>query len=331
MKGKRVFSRLFDFVYFHLMSLVVGFTLIGPYDIVITPSPPLTIGIVGWLLGLRRNVPFVYNIQELYPDYAVNQGIITNPLLIALARRIERFVYTRSNKLVPISEGFSRTIQKRGIAKENICVIQNFVDIKNYPILSRVNSFSEKYGLIKSFVVYYGGNIGTSQDWNSLLYTAKSLSHLPIQFIITGDGVYEKWLEEQVKKENLLNVKLLGYQRKEIIPQIFASSDVCIIPMKTLATTDTFPSKIYAILASGKSVIAQADPDSDLWRLIKEARCGRVVPPGNPQLFADAIKQAYHERTELHLEGERGYRLVKERYSKEFAAKKYSELILELT
>jgi colanic acid biosynthesis glycosyl transferase WcaI len=313
------------------MSLVVGFVILGSYDIVITPSPPLTIGIVGWLLGLGHRVPFIYNIQELYPDFAINQRLIKNKLFIALLRRIEKFIYARSTKLVPISESFSKIIERNGISSGKITVISNFVDIDHYPALPKTNTFSLEYNLLDSFVVYYGGNIGLSQDWDSLLYAAKNLAHLPIQFIITGDGVHKAWLENEVCKRNLQNIKVLGYQEKQIIPQIYASSDICTIPMKAMTTIDTFPSKVYSIMASGKAVLAQAEKESELWWLINEAKCGYVILPGDSHSYANALSHAYNNRKDLIGMGERGRRFVVERYSKKIVAKKYDMLIRELT
>jgi glycosyltransferase involved in cell wall biosynthesis len=261
----------------------------------------------------------------------VNQGLIKNKLFIAILRWIEQFVYTRSTKLVPISEGFSEIIQRRGISRNKINVISNFVDVDQYPVLSRANPFSLKNGLLESFIVYYGGNIGLSQDWNSLLHAAKNFSHLPIQFIITGDGVNRAWLENEVCRRNLQNVKVLGYQEKQIIPQIYACSDICTVPMKAMTTVDTFPSKLYSIMASGKAVLVQAEEETELWWLINEAKCGWVILPGDPQSYADALLRAYHSRKELIEMGERGRRFVMERYSKNIIAKKYDKLIRELS
>ncbi len=330
-KGSRVFSRMFDYIYFHIMSLIVGLFLLGPYDIVIAPSPPLTIGIIGWLLAANRRVPFIYNIQELYPDFAVNQGLIKNKFFIEILRWIEKFVYARSTILVPVAVGFSEIIQQRGISKDKINVIPNFVDTNQFPALPRKNSFSRKYNLQESFIVYYGGNIGLSQDWDTFLYAAKTLSHLDITFIVSGDGVSREWLENEVRLRNLKNINLLGYQEKQIIPYIYASSDICTIPMKAMTNIDTFPSKIYSIMASGKPVLAQAEKGSDLWMLINEAKCGWVVLPSQPQSYTDILIYSYYHREELTAMGKKGRSFVLENYSKVSITQKYNIMIGELT
>ena len=120
---------------------------------------------------------------------------------------------------------------------------------------------------------------------------------------------------------------MLGYQPRELMPQINASSDVGTIPMKASTTTDTFPSKIYTILACAKPAIVSADPDSELAWLIQQAECGRVVPPDDPQAYTYAVLKAYEERECLHLEGSQGRRFVEREYSKEAIGLKYNNLI----
>ncbi len=331
MKGKRIISRIFDYAWFHLMSLFVGISGFKSYDIVIAPSPPLSIGVIGWLLGVYRRVPFVYNIQEMYPDFAINQRIVKNRLIIKLLRILERFVYTQSKVLVPISERFSNTLKERGVPKEKIRVIPNFVDTELYKPLPRKNPFSDKYDFMKNFVVLYGGNLGLSQDWESLLLASKAVMSLPITFLIVGDGVLRHWLEQEANKRGLHNIKLLDYQPRETMPYVYASCDICTIPMKKNTTSDTFPSKIYTIMACAKPVIASADGDSELRWLIKQAQCGRLIQPENPERYTEGIVQAFEDRSHLPTEGERGRLYILSRYSKEFVAHRYKELIDELT
>ncbi|HEV2130698.1 MAG TPA: glycosyltransferase family 4 protein, partial [Longimicrobiaceae bacterium] len=165
MKENRVLRRMLDYIRFHAVSLVAGPALVGRYDIVLAPSPPLTIGVAGWVLSVWGRTPVVYNVQEIYPDFAINQGLIRNPAFIRLLQWVERFVYARSDRIVSISEGFQRTIRARGVAEEKLLVIPNFVDTELYRPLPRHNEFSAQHELDDDFVVLYGGNIGLSQDW----------------------------------------------------------------------------------------------------------------------------------------------------------------------
>ncbi len=331
MKGQRVYTRVLDYIYFHLMSLFIGFLMLGRHDIVIAPSPPLTMGLVSWLLGLRMGSPSIYNVQELYPDFAINQGLIRNAAFISLLRRMERFVYARNTIIVTRSEWVSQIIRQRGVSNGKLTVIPNFVDTELYHPLPRINEFSTQHGLNSDFIILYGGNVGLSQDWDSLLYAAEELSQLPLKFVIVGGGARSTWLEEEVAKRRLKNVMLLGYKPRHEMAMINASADVCTIPMKTDTTVDTFPSKIYTIMACAKPVIVQADANSELAWLVNEVGFGRVTAPDDSKAYTEAVRQAFGQRDVLYEEGLRGRVFVENTYSKEVVGKKYHELIRRLS
>jgi glycosyltransferase involved in cell wall biosynthesis len=326
-RGSKVIRRGLDFIWFHLASLLASVRTVGAYDIVVAPSPPLTIGVIAWLQASLRGVPSVYNVQEIYPDFMINQGMLRSDWAIKAWRRLERFVYDRSAAVVPISEWFARAIRGRGVPDDKLVVIPNFVDTELYRPLPRDNEFARAHGLLDRFTVLYGGNIGLSQDWESFLHAASALASHPIDFVVVGGGAREDWLKTEVRRRGLRNVKLLGYQPRELMPMINAASDVGTIPMKATTTSDTFPSKIYTILACAKPAIVSADEDSELAWLIREARCGTVVPPESPEAYADAVFAAYARRETLGEEGARGRAYVVDRYSKEAVGRQYDTLI----
>jgi glycosyltransferase involved in cell wall biosynthesis len=331
MKGKRVWARAFDYLRFHVLSLIACLFIIEPQDVVISTSPPLTIGVISWLIGARWRAPSIYKVAEVYPDLAIRQGVVKGRLMIGMMRRVERFVYKRSAMIVPIVEQFKDVIRERGVPDHKLFTIHDFVDTNLYRPLSRKNPFSEKHDLQKTFTILYGGNVGLVQDWESVLHAAETVSDLPIKFVIVGDGIRWKWLSEQIGKRGLKNVLLLGYQAKENMPMINASCDIATIPMTRAGAQDGFPSKIYSILASAKPVIVSADTNAEMAVMVNRVGCGRVVPPENRQAFADAVLKAFHEREQLPAEGERGRKFVENNYSKAVIAQKYDALIHQLT
>ena len=139
------------------------------------------------------------------------------------------------------------------------------------------------------------------------------------------------WLAAEVSGRKLMNVKLIGYQSRDLMPLINASSDLCTIPMKRNTTKDGFPSKIYTIMASGKSVLVEADEDSELRWLVQHVRCGRVVGPEEPAVYTAAIRQAFGERQLLQEEGMRGREYVLTRYSTQEVGRSFDKLIHVLT
>lgn len=331
MKGQRVWARVLDYIRFHVQSLVVSLLLLGPQDIVITTSPPLTMGVMSWLLRVRFGAPSVYIVAEVYPDVAIRLGVLKHSFLIGLMRWLEKFVYWGNSMIVPITVQLKKVLQGRGVPEHKLMMITEFVDPDVYRPLSRINPFAQAHELQEDFVVLYAGNIGLVQDWESVLFAAKASSGLPIQFVIVGDGSLRSWLEKQAQKRGLTNVKVLGYQPKGLMPQVYASCDISTIPMKRAGTLDLFPSKMFVIMASGKPVIASAIEGSELAWIIGEAGCGKVVPPDDPQAFADAVLAAFREKGSLSAVGLRGRKFVEKDYSKETVVRKYDHLIYKLT
>jgi colanic acid biosynthesis glycosyl transferase WcaI len=329
-KGRKVLARAFDYLRFHLVSLLASIRTLGRFDIVIAPSPPLSMGVVGWLQAALHGAPAVYNVQEIFPDFLINQGLIRSRWQIGMLRVLERFVYRRNRMIVPISEWFARALRARGVPDAKLTVIPNFVDTELYHPLPRVNPFATAHGLADRFTILYGGNLGLSLDYESLLHAAAAVRHLPITFAIVGDGARREWLAGEIARRGLENITLLGYQPRDRMGEINASSDVGTIPMMHASTTDTFPSKIYTIMACAKPVIVSADADSELGWLVREAGCGQVVPPEDPQAYTDAVLRAYEQRAELPAQGERGRRFVENTYAKEVVGRAYSALVHRL-
>ena len=271
-KGRRMIARLGDYLGFHAISTVAGARLGGNYEVVLAPSPPLTIGLSAMVLARLRRVPFVYNVQEIYPDIAVSLGMLRNRWLIRLLEGLERFVYAQAQAVVVISESFRKQLLAKGVPAEKLHVIPNFVDVEFVQPGDRTNDFSTQHGLDNRFVVSFAGNLGLTQDLETIVAAARLLRDLPeVRFLIVGDGARRSWLREQLARETLENVQLLPYQPRSVVPLIYASSDLCLVTMKRDTTRDTFPSKIYTIMAAGRPALVSADADSELAWLIEEA------------------------------------------------------------
>jgi colanic acid biosynthesis glycosyl transferase WcaI len=331
-KGSRVGARSLDYARFHAISTAAGLALGARPDVILAPSPPLTIGLSAWMLGLTRRAPFIYNVQEIYPDVAVSLGVLKGRRLVRAMEGLEAFVYARSRVIAVISEWFRRRLLEKGVPPEKLRVIPNFVDTDFMQPGPRNNSFSAARNLDDRFVVLYAGNIGLTQGLETILAAAQLLTHLPdLQFVIIGDGARRGWLEDQLEQERLTNVTLLPYQPRSLVPQIYASSDICLVPLKRGTAQETFPSKIYTIMAAGRPVIASADADSELAWVVTEADCGWAVPPDDPASLAAALENAYHWRAELVKRGLNGRDYVLAHHSRRAVAVQYDALIREVT
>lgn len=328
-KGSRVGARLLDYARFHVISTLAGLSRItGAYDVILAPSPPLTIGLSAWILSRLRHVPFIYNVQEIYPDVAVSLGVLHNRTVIRAMEWLERFVYARAQRVVVISEWFRRRLLVKGVPDAKLQVIPNFVDTDFLQPGERQNFFSARHELDNRFVVLYAGNIGLTQGFETIMAAAQQLADVPdVHFVIVGDGARRAWLEEQLAQHTTSNVILLPYQPRSIVPQIYATSDICLVPLKRGTAQETFPSKIYSIMAAGRPVIASVDPDSELAWVVERVECGWVVPPDDAEALATAIKSAYQRRSDLLAMGLRGRDYVVANHSRQAVARQYDSLI----
>lgn len=329
-KSPKRIVRIVSAIWFNLASLVIGAIVSGRQDVVFASSPPITSGIIGRLLGLMWNAPTAYIIQDIFPDGLIRQGKIRSKALVSFLRKIERLVYNVNDAVVVIAHSFVPTIRSRLKNEENLHLIENFVDTELYRPLPRKSDFSRKYGLDDCFVVSYVGNIGNAQDFQPVIQAAEEFKELPVKFVIIGDGILRHNLEQQIFEHNLTNISVLGYFPRDDTPWANASSDVCMVLLSPHVKGDGFPSKIFSIMACGRTAIITADEGSDLIRVAQESGCGRVVPVGDTDAFVRAVRKAFEVRDELIDEGINARDYVVRNYSKEAISKHYEQLINSL-
>jgi colanic acid biosynthesis glycosyl transferase WcaI len=301
---------------------------VGSYDVVLTPSPPLTNGLAAFLLSRLRGVPYVYNVQDIYPDVAIRMGVLTNPRVIAFFKRMESFVYYRAAAVSVISEGFRRNLLGKGVPDDKIEIIPNFMDTDFVRPLPRHNGFSAEHGLDDRFVVLFAGNVGMSQGLMKVLDTARLLEdHEDILFLIVGNGAAKPGLQDYAEDLGLENVRFLPFQPHEDLPEMYASSDVCLVPLRKGFTGESVPCKVFTITAAGRPLIASVDRDSDTYRFVEKAECGLWVEPENPDALAEAILTLYHDPDRRERLGRNGRAHVEARYTPQVVARQYASLL----
>jgi len=262
----------------------------------------------------------------------VEMGLLRNRGLVGILRLMERFIYRKARKVVVICDQFRRVLLEKGVAAEKVVSIPNFVDAEFVQPLPRDNAFSRQYGLNESFVVSYAGNVGLTQCFEQVLDAAEGLGgYRAVCFVIVGDGGRRRWLEEQIRLRDLRSVCLIPYQPRSSIPQIYASSDLCLVPMKSGLTRSTFPSKIFTIMAAARPVAVIADPDSELVRLTGEAGCGWVAAPGDAAGLAGIVEHALNHPGESSERGRRGREHIQRHYSRQSITSRYLELFQRVT
>lgn len=331
-KGTSSVGRVLAWAVFHALSIVVGIVAVGRVDVIIAPSPPLTMGLACWVLGGLKRAPFVYSVLELHPDIAISLGLVTRPTIIRGLYALERFVYARAARLTVIAEAMRARVLAKGVPPEKVTLVPNFVDTAVALSVPRPNPFSRQHGLDDCFVVSYAGNVGPAQGLEALLDAAVALRDEPrLRIVIVGGGISWTAFAERIASDRIDNVLLLPHQPLETVPLIYGASDVCVVAQSPTTTSDAVPSKVYRIMGAAKPVLAMTVPTSDLAALMRESGGGVVVSAGDPAAIAAVIRESMHAADAWRARGEAGRAHVEAHYSRHIVTGRYTALVDELT
>lgn len=324
-------GRISNYFSYLASAFFVGLFVRRP-DLVVSMTDPFVVGLVAWLVALVKRVPFVYIVQDLYPDVLVQLGKITDPTLVRTIDRMNLFLLRRTKKVVAISLSMKDRLLKKGLDDRKVAVIANWADIGVVEPQPKENRFSIQHRLNDKFVVMYSGNIGLSQSLHFLLESAEGLKEIKdLIFAIIGDGAGKSRLVDKARELGLSNVLFFPYQPAEEMRYSFATADVFVVPLAAGFDGLVVPSKVFSIMASGRPFIAAIDETSEVARLAREFACGLVVKPDNATELARAIRWAYESRGELREMGEKGRKVAERCYSKEIGITQYENIFCKIT
>jgi len=327
-KGKNSLLRIMAWAFFHIVSVIAGLMVVPRPAVILAPSPPLTIGLCAWLLGRLHRAPYIYNVQEIYPDIAIRLGAVRNRWIIDLLYRLERFVYLKASAVTVIALQMRERLLEKGVPSDKVQVIPNFVDVSDLVPMPKDNDFSRKYGLYDKFVVSYAGNMGPAQGLEHFIDAALLLrDKTDICFMMMGDGILREDLKKRVEQFNLANFVFLPYHPYSLMAQAYSSSDLCLVPQAAETGFEAVPSKVYRIMACARPVLAATDPKSDLARLVYDAGCGEVVSPGSAEALVDVIRRAHQSQETWRLMGLAGREHVIRHYARTNVTDQYYTLI----
>lgn len=325
---ERMFNRLLSYLSFNALAAIAGIASRAEYDVILCSNGSFFSGLAAALIGAVKRAPFVYNVQDLYPETPVHAGQLRNKVAIAVLEWLERRMYQAAEHVSVITPSFRTNVTGKGLAPEKVSVIPNFVDSTFIRPLPRENEFSERHGLSGKFVVSHAGNLGYVYDLEALLEAAALLKdEQDIVFLIVGDGVMRQRLIDLVGELRLDSVRFLPFQAREELPRLRAASDVQLALYKHGSARYSMPSKVYEIMASGRPVLASAEPGSDLRRLVVDTQCGVCVEPHDARQLAKAILALRANPRLRRRMGERGRRVVEVDFSPESVVNRYDNLL----
>ncbi len=328
-KYKSSFIRILSFIYWHFISLIIGLFLKKP-NIILTPSPPLSSGLIAILLAKIKGSKSIYNVQEIYPDLLINHGQLNNPVLIKFLKTLEGWVYNFSDAVTTIDQNFYNTIKARIKDLDKLKIISNFVDIDLYKSKSSI-PLPKIFKKIKGVTdMVYAGNIGVAQEWDLLINLAIAIKKSPISIWIIGEGVKKDYLESQIKKHKLINIKLLPYQERKYMPAINLFADFHFIAMNKSMEHNGFPSKVYTIMSSGKPLVVVSSKGTPIVSFLEQTNAAIIVNNHSLVDFKKAVLKLEADKDLRNRIGFNGRKVVEQRFNKPIIIKKYIKLVEDI-
>lgn len=327
-KFKSTVLRLLGFVYWHIVSFFIGLT-IKNVDLILSPSPPLTVGWMNLGLAKLKGCKVVYNVQEIYPDILKLKG----GFVLKFLRWMEHKVYNGSDAVTTIDKVFYDTIEPRFEDKSKLHIIPNFVDTGLYRALSslQVNSLLDPklFPNTDSIKLLYAGNIGHAQSWEPLIELADRTRDLNVEYIVIGEGAKRGYVEEEIQKRDLQKLHLLSYQPRELMPAILSYSDASFIFMAPEMDGDGFPSKVYTIMACERPLLVLSGENTPIVNFLKDKGCAKLITEKNFDKKVNEMVEWLRTVTKEDLSqmGNKGLAEIQAKYTKEKVTDMYVDLV----
>jgi glycosyltransferase involved in cell wall biosynthesis len=320
--------RVFSFFSFMFSSFIEGIK-VPKVDLVWGTSPPIFQGLTAWALARLKGVPFLFEVRDLWPAFAIAVGVLKNPLLIRLSEGLERFLYRHADQVMVNSPGYLGYVQERGAKK--VALIPNGADPAMFAVpVDSAGTLRQKYSLTGKFVVLYAGAHGLSNDLDVLLDAAVRLRSQPhIHFLFVGDGKEKPALQQRVAAEALTNVTFMASVPKTEMAGVLAMADVCVAILKPIEMyKTTYPNKVFDYMAAGKPVLLAID--GVIREVVESNQAGIAVPPGNPQALADGIMVLASHPDEARAMGQAGRNAIIQSFNRAHFSQEFELLLKDL-
>jgi glycosyltransferase involved in cell wall biosynthesis len=318
--------RVINFFSFMFSSFLAGWCVPG-VDLVWGTSPPIFQGVTAWGLARLKGVPFLFEVRDLWPAFAVQVGVLQQPALIRASEWLERLLYRHADCVMVNSPGFIDHVSQRG-AKQ-VKLVPNGSDSSMFNPAISGEEFRCKHGVVAKFVVLYAGAHGISNDLGVLLEAAKQLGDLPeIVFIFLGDGKEKPALVRRAKEMGLTNVIFLPPVAKSEMPYAVAAADACVAILKPIPLYKTvYPNKVFDYMAAGKPVILAIE--GVIREVIDTAQAGLAVSPGDSHSMAQAVRELAGRPEDARRMGLSGRAYVEKHFDRAILADMLEQVLLD--
>lgn len=326
-------GRLWGYFSFMFSSTIAGLFLCKEkYDFILVTSPPLFIGISGYIISRIKRIPFIFEVRDLWPESAIDTQVLTNKWIIKMAFSLEKFIYKKAHLINVLTPAFKKSlvIDKR-INSEKIIFIPNGADFRlSEKLLASFDAkgFRKKMKWENRFVVTYVGAHGVANHLEQVFDAAELLKETPVLFVLIGMGMQKPFLIEEKKRRKITNVEFLDPVPKSEVFQYILASDMGASILKKADTFKTiYSNKTFDYMSCRKPVLMAIDGVSK--ELVEDSKSGSYVEPENADHYKEVISQYLYNPSRLTEEGNNGYDFVKENFDREILSSKYIQLIEE--
>ena len=300
-----------------------------PIEGVIVYIPRFSLASVGAWVRRKYGARYLLNVQDIFPQNAIDAGIIKNPALIAFYECLERRAYSAADALTTHTKGGRDfLIKQKGVPSDKITAVYNWIDPASW-VAPNTGRFRKQYGLEGKFIFLFAGILGPTQGLELVIETAKRLTDLPdIHFLFVGEGREKERLVRLVEMYRLNNVMFTPFVSPREYPQLLAEIDVGLMCLAPTNTTAVVPGKLFGYMAAGLPVIAFLHKESEGHRIMKEAQCGLSADSNSPERAEALIRKMYYEQTTLAKYGANGKAYAIEHFHKEKCIHHIEQLII---
>lgn len=332
-EGKNPIIRALRYFWCNLRTYQIG-KRVENIDVVFANSTPPTQGWIAGKVAKKLKVPFVYSLQDIFPESLVNAGMTKEGSLIwKIGRRVENKTYTNATRIITISDGFKKNLTNKDVDPQKVIVIPNWIDTSAvYDVPRSDNKIIKKYKLDPGkFYICYSGNVGHSQNLELLVEVAEELSETEklIEFVIIGEGAAKEQLKQMIEDKRIKNIHMLPFQPYEDIAHVFSLGDVGLIISKAGIGGSSVPSKTWSIMAAERPILVSFDKNSELSDLVNGIGCGLTCSPEDVESFIDAVIQLKENPELVTTMGKKGRKYLQDNLSKSVCTKEYRKIIEE--
>jgi len=327
------FGRFWGYCSFMLSSLWAALFIVrGKYDLILVTSPPLFVGVTGYVLSRLKRIPLIFEIRDLWPESAIDTGVLTNKWIINLSLAFESFIYKKAKCINVLTPAFYNTLlDKKGVPADKLIMIPNAADfalsdglLQNFD----TNAFRKAHSLENHFVITYVGAHGVANHLDQVLDAAEALSDTNVLFLLIGQGMEKARLINDTDRRGLNNVRFIDSVPKQEVFKYILASDMGASILKRVDTFKTvYSNKTFDYFSCKKPVLMAIDGVSR--QLVEDAKAGSYVEPENTAAYNAIIREYMKDPQRLIREGENGYQFAKANFDRQLLAEKYIKELIE--